>query len=360
MKISISDGMIARATALRGNNARLQALFRRAEAGEPLTLGVLGGSITAGAKADSPDGRYANRFADFLRRTFPHSAVTLVNAGIGATGSAIGAYRLQEHLLAYRPDLVIVEYAVNDGPGMAFINRAESDESILRRCLEAGAAVVSLLLPRMDRRDAGDVQRTVASRYGVPVVDVISAVEPCFDGGNLQWSDYGADAVHPNDDGHALIAQLLGEYVQSVRAEAPDAAIPLPPIAVDRLHNAAMWDNTLPTETCGCFVPDPTGYKQFQNAWRADAPGAPLVFKRTCRTAMLLVRRSILPEYGVARVRVAWETGCVEHIVDARFPNGWGDYPMPVPIFQSDAPTEITVTVTVEQGAFLFLRLMDS
>ena len=47
-------------------------------------------------------------------RDFPHSETRLVNAGLGGTGSLSGAFRVQRDLLQAEPDVVIVEFAVND------------------------------------------------------------------------------------------------------------------------------------------------------------------------------------------------------------------------------------------------------
>jgi lysophospholipase L1-like esterase len=40
-----------------------------------------------------------------------------VNAGIGDTDSQYGALRVQRDVLSYNPDLVVVEFAVNDNAG---------------------------------------------------------------------------------------------------------------------------------------------------------------------------------------------------------------------------------------------------
>ena len=47
---------------------------------------------------------------------------TLINAGIGATDSDYGCLRVQRDVLSQNPDLVIVEFAVNDiGPGVSVL-----------------------------------------------------------------------------------------------------------------------------------------------------------------------------------------------------------------------------------------------
>ena len=45
---------------------------------------------------------------------FPASRVETINAGIPATGSDFGAQRVDRDVLVHRPDVVFIEFAVND------------------------------------------------------------------------------------------------------------------------------------------------------------------------------------------------------------------------------------------------------
>ena len=49
-----------------------------------------------------------------FRSTFPDVQWTEHNAGIGGTTSTFGAFRVDRHVLQSAPDLVFVEYALND------------------------------------------------------------------------------------------------------------------------------------------------------------------------------------------------------------------------------------------------------
>ena len=78
------------------------------KAGEPVTIVYFGGSITE-------QNGWRVQSADFLRQLYPNSKISPVNAAIGGTGSDLGAFRLAHDALTYKPDLVFVECAVNDG-----------------------------------------------------------------------------------------------------------------------------------------------------------------------------------------------------------------------------------------------------
>jgi acyl-CoA thioesterase-1 len=87
----------------------------KARRGEEICVAAIGGSITAGGlQTKDPKNRYIARVADWFTKTFPKAKVRFVNAGIGGTNSLYGAMRVQRDVLSKKPDLVIVEYAVND------------------------------------------------------------------------------------------------------------------------------------------------------------------------------------------------------------------------------------------------------
>ena len=108
------------------NLARLQAVLDKAARGEKVTVAAIGGSITRGASCKTPknDPAYTERLGGeacwfdrtvaWFRQTFPQAEIIGINAGIGATPSFLGTFRLQRMVLDHQPDLVLVEFSVND------------------------------------------------------------------------------------------------------------------------------------------------------------------------------------------------------------------------------------------------------
>ena len=68
-----------------GNLYRMKKLMARAEAGETLNIGFLGGSITQGCLASAPELCYAYRVFQWWEKTFPQAKFHYINAGIGGT-----------------------------------------------------------------------------------------------------------------------------------------------------------------------------------------------------------------------------------------------------------------------------------
>ena len=106
----------------------LGAVMRKAEAGEPVSIVCIGGSITqgtisSGAKDNEllksgeipSKGAYADIFFRWWQERFPDTEFNFVNAGIGGTDSYLGVHRLEQDVLKHEPDLVLVEFSVNDG-----------------------------------------------------------------------------------------------------------------------------------------------------------------------------------------------------------------------------------------------------
>lgn len=84
-----------------GDWTRIQKLMERAKAGEKLTIGFFGGSITMGSLSSTPKTCYAYHVYEWWCKTFPQAEFTYVNAGIGATDSQFGCARVESDLLQY-------------------------------------------------------------------------------------------------------------------------------------------------------------------------------------------------------------------------------------------------------------------
>ncbi|MCY4747314.1 GDSL-type esterase/lipase family protein [Pelomonas sp. UHG3] len=231
-------------------NTALQAVMKRVDAGEPVTLAVIGGSITTGYAAQPPR---ENGWAALLARSLG-PRVRLVNAGVSGTDSAAAAHRLQAQLLDAQPDLVIVEFGVNDqwlDPAV----RGSSYEALLRRLLTAkrAPAVVVLGLTQQGNqpRDATDLQLQLAAHYGLPALDFGRWMQARVDAGTDRWAALYDEPVHPNATGHQRIAQALAE---TLRRPAADATRPLPAALRGRAHEFTrlhMGDTLNPYQSHG-------------------------------------------------------------------------------------------------------------
>jgi len=152
-----------------------------------------------------------------LKERFPFAVVNVIVTAVGGEESPTGAARFESEALCHRPDVVTIDYALNDrrvGPAAA----EAAWRAMVEQALTRGARVI-LLTPTADvtqqpgRADAGDLQRhaeqvrRLAGEYGVGLADSLAAFEAYCTAGEL--GDLLSWANHPNRAGHELVAREL-------------------------------------------------------------------------------------------------------------------------------------------------------
>jgi lysophospholipase L1-like esterase len=318
------DAIAARSVVSMGDTARLQRFLSRARRGESVTVGVIGGSITQGASASTPERRWGNRVAQWLRERFPDTPIEFVNAGIGATSSDFGAHRVQAHLLVHNPDLVVVEYAVNDSVNP---HRVETLEGLVRQLLSTPSDPAVMQLFTMNDQ-GGNVQadlEIVGRYYGLPMVSYRDGIWPEIEAGRMAWDDVGADNVHPNDLGHEFCAGFITGLLERVMRVLPEdeawlyPVTPMPPpLRTAVFEHADLW-----------FAGDlEEGLNQgwtvfdgaYGKAWQADEPGSELELTVPGRTVSLLYRKR---KADLGRVEVRVDDG-EPQVLEGFFPQDWG------------------------------------
>ncbi len=158
-----------------------------------------GASITAGVGA-SAGGGYPEQLSDLLD-------VEILNAGVSGDTSSQGLARLKE-VLALDPWLVVVEFGGND---LLQRRPIEDTEDALRGILEGllDHQVLPVLVeihgPIYGALE--DLFEELAEDYGVPILeDVLPRI--------LRSPQFKNDPIHPNQQGHALLAGELADLLQ--------------------------------------------------------------------------------------------------------------------------------------------------
>jgi len=160
------------------------------------------------------------------KKKFPQSNISLVNAGIGATDSLYGALRVQEDLLKYKPDFVVVEYSVND---QNIKMCAETLEGIIRQTLNSpnNPAVMLLFTMNLVGDNAQKWHSQVGKHYDIPMISYRDAVWPEVEAGKITWRDISPDEVHPNGQGYIRLEQNLFGALLPLLEAGPLAVDPL-------------------------------------------------------------------------------------------------------------------------------------
>ncbi len=346
----------------KGNLTGLSELWKKAASGEKIVIAALGGSITAGSGANSKESCYASRVYKYLRQEFPQTEIELINAGIGATGSAVGVYRLEADVLSHEPDLVIVEFAVNDADKHTGFENKEAYESIIRSCLASRCAVISLCLPQGAsgnalRDGAQNEQKEIGKHYDIPVISITDMLRQNFIDGTMVWQEFSNDTVHPNEEGHKIIANVINAFIDaSVKENAAAEDYKLPEIMNSDIFSGAAWYDTEEARpsSYGSFneVEDP-GFYQFKNNWLSEggSDAEPMVFElEDCKTAAVMYL--VAPTGngfadGKAVVEVDGKT--TEYELNAER-DTWGKWASPILAFRSPDEKTHNVKITIYPG----------
>ncbi|MEP7258782.1 MAG: SGNH/GDSL hydrolase family protein [Flavitalea sp.] len=228
--------------------------------GKKLKVAYFGGSIT------QQDG-WRVYSMQWLQKRYPKASFEEVNAAIGGTGSEFGAFRLQDHVLQFKPDLMFVEFAVNDygGDSLAticgmegIVRHAWKDNPSMDICFiytlqeEMRVQETSGTLPA-----SAAAMEKVADRYAIPSINF--GVEICkrvqsktlvmtnpdstiFHGTTV----FSRDGVHPYEEtGHRIYQQVFARSFRAITAgvkAGPAAHTMGSPLQAGNYSLAAMID----------------------------------------------------------------------------------------------------------------------
>ena len=214
--------MIAKSLIQTGNTYRIYRAIQRARVGENVTLAYIGGSITQGAGATPINTEcYAyksfQRFQKIVGRT---ENIHFVKAGVGGTPSELGMIRFDRDVLRdnVQPDIVVVEFAVNDEGDET---KGDCYESLVRKILKLPNHPAVILLFSVFADDSNLQERLipVGLRYDLPMVSVKNAVTPQFYGREsriLTKNQFFYDMFHPSNLGHTIMADCLANLYREI------------------------------------------------------------------------------------------------------------------------------------------------
>lgn len=334
------------------DDAALAAVMRKAAAGEKVTIACIGGSITQGTISGGSDDEevgfkmcYADIFHQWWTDTFPDAEIEFINAGIGATNSYLGVHRVQEDVLDYDPDLVLVEFSVNDdGSNFSQV----SYDNLVRRIYEAESspAVMLLFMGQTNGSTAQDADLLIGYNYATPMVSYINVINDMMETGTYTEEQLSGDTVHPSAMGHAIVGEILWKYLNNVNAyrdtyEEP-AAFDAKPVTRDKYVNAKILDSkSITPDDLGDFA-ESTKFSVFPNDWTCESGEGDLTFTVTCRNLGVMYYCTTDGKSGQFEVYVDGEKTAS---LDADFSGGWGSYAETKEVYTSDEAAEHTIVI---------------
>lgn len=201
-----------------GDLARLAKAYGKLEKGEAVNVAYIGGSITEGASGDRFT-CWARTSFNMLCDMFPNTLTwkNFYNMGVGGTGSVWASVRFRHDILTHNPDIIFIEYDVNDGNGEDEITK-DSFESIIRLALEQEnqPAVILIRVSTGHYRDESmPFRNNLADYYGLPYVNFNNGIQKGIELGAFVWDgEFTLDQCHPCEWGQMLTGHMLGYNLQ--------------------------------------------------------------------------------------------------------------------------------------------------
>ena len=258
-KLNVKDGELYQPANGKYNNYikyrnTLANTYSKLTKDKKLKVVYFGGSVTVGYGASNQDTKsWRAMIGQWLKDSFPNAEVTNLNHGTGESGTYLGSYRFQRDVVEADPDLVFIEYSINDLYANATYEQAASQyEAIVRgiRKQLPDCDIVTILVTDQGRangqlHEQAKAHEDVSIAYGIPTVHVGRAlamhlIDNAF---TDQWSNYMIDIVHPTEAGYAKYASYMQEFLADAFAS---KAVP-----------SSLKKTTLPKETLSTLPKTP-------------------------------------------------------------------------------------------------------
>lgn len=341
--------MLERSVISTGNNERMKKVIEKARNGEDVTLAYIGGSITQGYNAGTTE-IFAKLSSDYFREIYATTGkVNYVNAGLSGTPSLLGLIRSDRDIFEAKPDVVFIEFAVNDGQDN--MNKS-AFESLLRKALmqEQEPAVVLLFSVTEDGYTCQSTMQLIGMNYELPMISVPNAIQPEFEAGRMTWKDWADDGSHPNKNGQKLYSEFIIHYFNKVDAE----EISAPYVVKEKMMNLnyttmKMADReSVKVLDMGSFHEE-SGHEAFSKGWvkaKEDAENKSFVFELDCRSLFLVYKEANNIDFGTAEVYVDGEKMMT---ITSNKAEGWYN-PVPVRIFRDAECKKRKVEIRMQEG----------
>ena len=230
--ISVADDKLEDLSESHPRNG-LPNFFNKIKNGEAVTIAFLGGSITL-----QPGWRSVT--VDYFRKKYPNTIFTEINGAITGTNSCLGASRIERDILDHNPDLVFVEFAVNDGNGEF---SKKTYEGMVRKTLSNNITtdiclVYAANIHQIDHLLEGEYQpsaqnmEVVAEHYRIPTIHMAVGVAQLLKEGRLSFTAplppdgsgkidgrivFSPDGAHPYPEtGHRLYWEAIERSLPAI------------------------------------------------------------------------------------------------------------------------------------------------
>ncbi|MDB4438239.1 SGNH/GDSL hydrolase family protein [bacterium] len=168
---------------------------------------------------------YPHLFRQTLAERYPHAVFNVITTAIGGENSAQGASRFKKEVIPHRPDLILIDYALNDRrlpidvvekAWRRMIQEAKSSRIPLILITPTGATNANFSNPDDPLTIRAQLLRKLARETDVMLADVSLAWQAAIKSGTSQ-GDLLSQGNHPNLAGHQIASSVITQtFVASI------------------------------------------------------------------------------------------------------------------------------------------------
>ncbi|MGQ1784885.1 MULTISPECIES: SGNH/GDSL hydrolase family protein [unclassified Saccharicrinis] len=156
---------------------------------------------------------YPHLFLEYLKENYPNAVINCITTSIGGEQSEQGAKRFKKDVLPLKPDLLFIDYALNDR-GIGLERTEKAWRFMIKKALSSKIKLV-LLTPTPDLKEdilndntklAGysNLIKRLGEEYKIPVVDVYAQFKKMKREG-VDLKLFMSQNNHPNSLGHQVV-----------------------------------------------------------------------------------------------------------------------------------------------------------
>lgn len=257
------------------DTSRFHRIFQKAERGQPVSLLFLGASVTLGYRIPIQD-QFPTLIQQHFQKTYPLSTVHLHNLSSPGLPSVHALYQCYTEVEGYQPDLIVIDYSINDQKNP---DSREAYESLLVKALSlpSSPAIISFFVKGKGKAGytCAPQMSAVNEHYGIAYADIGAELEQDISENRLTWDNYSYDDKHPGPNGHHYIANQLIWLLQAICHTSPHACpMPAAPLFSRGLANLSFLNKPWPD------------------------PPAPVSFTLSCHTLFFAYMVDTIPDMG--------------------------------------------------------------
>jgi len=195
---------------------KVKKTIRKLKSKEQVVIAALGDSLTYGSWKVTKG--YLDFLSDFLKKKYPKSKFKIFNRGFPGDTAADGLKRLDEDVIILAPDLVFVQFSLNDFiqnvPLEVFTDNILAISSKIKTLTQAEILILtspSLISPKENQGIKKYYNRLeeIAKKNKFSYVRIDERWEKAIKDGVRHSKLFQPDKIHPRVAGYKLMAEAI-------------------------------------------------------------------------------------------------------------------------------------------------------